>query len=343
NATITGEGRLIGSTLKITFAGSTAKVGGTSFALCAGCSTMTFNYPLLPGAVGATSNPLTSTLTAPEPRRILVRSTGYGPKGAIKRLEMVLNQSAFDFEAPAVLTMRGSDDGSGLTFDSGSSGAKDYSGADAAGVEIDLPTFAVSGGDVSGADSGIKKHETVNDPEIGYLDNGSLPAGTAVSTMQVSTPDFLETAQDARDALDILQTTAESRDRYHAPAAGSAYTVTAANTTETGITFVDGDCELEGGSGLLIVTGTLRMHGNPNFSGVILVLGEGVVERDGGGSGEVYGAMVVAAFDRNGTGGFTAPTFTTNGGGDAKLQYDSLAVSRALGAIGAASGGVREY
>ncbi|HWT00448.1 MAG TPA: hypothetical protein VN256_09385 [Pyrinomonadaceae bacterium] len=343
NAAITGGGKAVGSTLKITFAGSTAKVDGTSFALCGGCSPLTFNYPAATGAGGATATALTSTLTAPEPRRILVRSTGYGPKGAIKRLEMVLNQSAFDFEAPAVLTMRGSDDGTPLNFDSGSSGSKQYTGVDHAGVEIDLPTFAVSGGDVSTANTGIKKHETVNDPELGYLDNGTLPAGTTVSTMQVSTPDFLETAQDARDALDILQASAYSRDRYYAPAAGTVKTVTAANTTPTGITFVDGDCELDGGSGLLVVTGTLRMQGNPNFSGVILVLGDGIVDRSGGGSGEIYGAMVVAAFDRNGTGGFTAPTYTTDGGGDSTFQYDSLAVSRALGAIGAASGGVREY
>ena len=45
----------------------------------------------------------------------------------------------------------------------------------------------------------------------------------------------------------------------------------------------------------------------------------------------------------NGTGGFTAPTFTTNGGGNSTIQYDSLAVSRAMGAVGAASGGMREY
>jgi hypothetical protein len=132
-------------------------------------------------------------------------------------------------------------------------------------------------------------------------------------------------------------------DRYQAPASGSSYTVTAANTTPTGITFVDGDCVLEGGSGLLVVTGNLNMDGNPNFNGVILVLGEGSVTRGGGGAGSVYGAMVVAAFDRNGSGGFTAPTFITGGGGDALFQYDSLAVSRAIGALGAAPRGIREF
>jgi len=40
------------------------------------------------------------------------------------------------------------------------------------------------------------------------------------------------------------------------------------------------------------------MNGNPNFDGLILVLGAGRVERDGGGNGEIYGAIAVARFTR---------------------------------------------
>ncbi len=85
------------------------------------------------------------------------------------------------------------------------------------------------------------------------------------------------------------------------------------------------------------------MSGNPNFNGVILVLGGGKVIRDGGGTGAIYGAMIIARFDRYGTGGFLAPTFTTNGGGDSKFQYDSVSVTQAMMAISAVPGGVREY
>jgi hypothetical protein len=151
------------------------------------------------------------------------------------------------------------------------------------------------------------------------------------------------TASAARDLLNELQDTAESLERYQKPAAGSTYSVTSGNTSPTKMTFVDGNCELVGGSGLLVVTGTLSMSGNPNFDGVILVLGGGQVIRDGGGSGNVYGAMIVARFDRYGTGNFLAPTFTTNGGGDSRWQYDSVAVAQALSALPAAPGGVREY
>jgi hypothetical protein len=338
NAKIAGNVTGAASNLTIDFLGKTAKVDGTSYALCGTCDPLSINHPTTSG--GVTS--LTSTITAPQPKRILVRSTGYGPKGAVKRLEMVMTQSVFDFDAPAVLTVRGSDNGTAMTFDIGSSNAKTYSGADHAGAEIQLPTFAVSGSDVTTADEGIKKESTVADPEIGYLDNSTIPSGVVVPTIQVETPDFLKTAKDARDALSALQTTAYNMGNYHAPASGTEYTVSASNTTATGVTFVDGDCNLDGGSGLLVVTGKLNMKGNPNFSGVILVLGSGVVERDGGGNGNVYGAMVVAKFDRT-SGDFGAPSFKTNGGGTSLIQYDSLAVSRALGAIGAAPGGIREY
>lgn len=338
-AKISGEVKAASSTLTVSFTGPTAKVGGTSYALCATCKPLTITYA---GVSGVTTS-LTSTVTAPQPKRILVRSTGYGPKGAIKRLEMMLSQSAFDFEAPAVLTMRGADSNANMTFGIGSSNAKTYSGADHAGAETQLPTFAVIGQDVVTADEGIKKESTVADPQIGYLDISSVPSGTTVPTIQVQTPDFLQSAQAAREALNALQTTAETMGRYRAPANGDSYTVNDSNTTPTGITFVDGNCNLDGGSGLLVVTGTLNMNGNPSFSGVILVLGGGVVNRDGGGNGNIYGAMVVASFNRNGNGGFTAPNFNTNGGGNSTMQYDSLAVSRALGAIGAAPGGIREY
>jgi len=337
---VSGNVNAANSNLKITFSGSTVKADGTNFDLCSTCNPLNLNHQLVSGGVTA----LNGTITAPQPRRVLVRTTGYGPKGAVKRLEMLLNQYVFDFDAPAVLTMRGADDCSAPTFDTGSSGAKNYSGVDNAGAEAQLPTFAVSGCNLTQADSGISKHNTIDDPELGYLDIGSVPSGTTVSTLPVQTPDFLKTANNTRAALNDLQAAAKSLGRYFTPATtGGSVTVSDSNTTPEGITFVDGDCNLDGGSGLLVVTGNLTMSGNPNFSGVILVLGNGSVNRNGGGNGNVYGALVVAAVDRNGTGGFTAPYFNTNGGGNSTMQYDSLAVSRAMVAAGTTVGGIREY
>ena len=77
--------------------------------------------------------------------------------------------------------------------------------------------------------------------------------------------------------------------------------------------------------------------------GLILVLGAGTVNRDGGGDGSIYGAMTVARFDPVNPGPFLSPTFNTNGGGNSTMQYDSDAVRKALNASGPRVWGVREY
>jgi len=83
------------------------------------------------------------------------------------------------------------------------------------------------------------------------------------------------------------------------------------------------------------------MSCNPNFSGLILVLGDGRVERDGGGEGEIYGAVAVARF--NATGGFLPPFFDTAGGGTSTMKYDSSALRQALNATGPRVLGIHEF
>jgi hypothetical protein len=106
-------------------------------------------------------------------------------------------------------------------------------------------------------------------------------------------------------------------------------------------TFVDGDCTLTSGAGMLVVTGTLTIRGNTDFRGVILVLGKGEVIRNGGGNGGIFGGVTIAAFNRT-AGGFTAPTFNTNGGGNSTIQYDSAALTTAFGS-GSNVTGIREF
>ena len=83
------------------------------------------------------------------------------------------------------------------------------------------------------------------------------------------------------------------------------------------------------------------MQGNPNFKGAILVLGTGELIRNGGGNGDILGGITIAKFDRT-SGNFQAPTFSTNGGGNSNVQYDSASLSRAIAAAMNVSG-VREF
>ena len=217
-----------------------------------------------------------------------------------------------------------------MTFDSGSSGSKWYSGIDHAGVEPQRPAFAVTGCDQDDVDAGIKKHDTVVDPEIGILGDDETTAGT------VDTPSFLDTADRARAYLNSLQSKAQFTNRYFS---GPITVNDSLNASK--FTFVDGDCTLTSGSGFLVVTGTLTMRGNTDFKGSILVLGKGELIRKGGGNGEILGGITIAAFGRN-SGNFTAPTFTTDGGGNSNVQYDSSALKSSIGS-GQNVSGIREF
>lgn len=256
------------------------------------------------------------------PNRLLLRVTGYGPKGAVKRLELVVKRTSMDYSPPAMLMMRGADDCSAMTFDIGESNAKDYSGHDLSSTSI-VPTFGATCAGDETIEANSDGKETVASPEAATFGDSSLPS-------------WLQTADQARAFLAEQKVLAIEQGRYFSSFDGNAGSVAA-----PAFTFVDGDCTLDGGAGLLIVTGKLDLKGNPSFTGLILVLGEGIVERDGGGNGDILGAMAVASFAS--TGPFLAPTFTTNGGGTSTMQYDSAALRQALNAAGPRVLGVHEY
>jgi hypothetical protein len=331
-ASFEGTVDLASSTLKVTFERTSAKGDGTTYGLNLGGAVpevLDLTYTLSPS-----TTPVQAKVTSPDPKRLLLKSYGFGPRGSEKRLEMLVTRANLEFEAPAGVTIQGSDDCTPLVLDTGSSGAKWYSGIDYSGVDPQRPTFAVTSCDQDDAAAGIKKPDTVVDPEIGVLASDDLVAGT------VERPSFLDSADKARAYLSGLQAKAQSVGRYFKPGSGSATTV-ADPVDSPMFTFVDGDCTLTGGAGFLVVTGTLTMRGNTNFRGAVLVLGEGVLIRNGGGNGEILGGITIAKFDRT-SGGFLAPTFSTDGGGNSNVQYDSQSVLRGINSAMNVNG-VREF
>jgi len=275
------------------------------------------------------SDPDNFPVASGEPPRLLLRVTGYGPKGATKNLELIINRSNFIFSPLATLLVISADDGTTrITFDSGSSNSKQYSGHDhysGPGGSGILPAFGATHPLDTAIMADPTKPATVADPKAQTFPKSSLPT-------------WLQSADNARLFLAEQKANAISQGGYFSTFSGVAGTSAA-----PAFTFVDGDCSLDGGAGLLIVTGNLLMNGNPNFDGLILVLGGGTVNRDGGGNGEVYGAMVVARFDLAGPGDFLAPVFLTNGAGNSTIQYDSRALQRALNLSGPLTQGIHEY
>lgn len=269
------------------------------------------------------------------PKRIQVQSTGYGPKGSVKRMEMVVQKVSFDFDPDAMLLTRSSEDGTlaTMSFDIGSSASKFYTGHDNASSGSNLPTFGTTSiGDLAVANEAITKGATVQDVKTAQVDVGELPS-------------WLQNADAARDFLNYMQVVARSMGRYYTSFSGAAGT-----TSSPAFTFVNGNMTLTSGAGLLIVTGDVTLDGGAEFNGVVLVLGNGKITRNGGGNSTILGSVYVAKFARswpsseNGQAHpFLAPIVNVSGGGTANFKYDSSWVQKSKDALGDIVRDVREY
>jgi hypothetical protein len=355
--TISGSATSTTSTLKITFGNASVRVRGTLFTLVDASNNPSNPYPLSFALFPTV--PLRASITAPAPERLIVTSTGYGPRGARKVLMMEVYRYLYNISPPSPLVFRGSDTAGDITtFDLGSSNAKYYSGKDAANIQAQQPTIAISRQDWSSIYTGMGKGATIADPKISILDLDSIlpwpasltpvPSSTPVAPQPAmpppaQTPDFLQTADAARAFLNDLQTAAQNSTRYYTAFDGYADAGNdLLNVNNPALTFVDGDCTLSGGSGLLVVTGTLTLKGTNDFRGLILVMGNGRVVRSGSGSANVLGAWIIAKFPRTGTGGFTAPYFDVSGGGTGSFLFDTKAIDEALRVLGMRVIGVAE-
>jgi len=266
------------------------------------------------------NNPIAVAVTAPQPNRLTAKLTGYGPRAAQKQMQMLLSRFAFDYQPVSTITLRSADDGSVATFSAGNSSQYLYSGLDNAAGQ-DLPAFGVT-----------------STPDYNYLMSLGVPSNQAVGNpagiQQIdidNLPIWLQTADAARSMVIGMRNVAMNTGRYFTAATPPSDFGT---TSRPAITFIDGDGTLSpsSGAGLLVCTGALTIDGSAVFDGLILVLGEGRVIRNGGGNGNTLGSILVARFDN--TGDFLAPTFDSNGSGTSTIQYDSSWVRRAMASPG---------
>jgi len=286
------------------------------------------------------SDPDNTCATCGDPSRLVIQSIGYGPKGSMKRLEMVVHRNYFNFNPPAALTLAG---GTSMTLNMGSSNASGYTGNDTHNPPVaGVPAVAVSSANQAGA-QGV----------IDYLNSqgggtAQVTPSTAAALTSSNTPDFLSTADKARAFLISAADIANQAGRHFATQ--GAVTGGLGTSTAPLTTFIDnygGAAVTLGagyqGCGLLIVTGPLITNGQTDFEGLILVLGNGTFNRDGNGNGHIDGGIIVANFDPNGTGGFGNPVFSVNGGGNSDVRYNSDAIRKAFDSAGVFVAGIHEY
>jgi hypothetical protein len=267
---------------------------------------------------------LNATMTACEPTRLVVTATGYGPRGAMKRLETIVQKNFFNgMSAPATLTLVGAS-GAGFQFNPGSSAVVTYSGDDIASTLFIPPIGTTNNANlalVTDSVDGLPPHPF----------NGTV-VGTA-SNVSSEMPWWLQSPSNLNDTLENLKRLAQSSGRYFA--SGVTPTGFGNNGTARGITFCDGNLSLTGaGGGILVVTGKLTLDGAFNFKGLIIVTGAGGVERNGGGNGDLEGNVVVAPYDKtNLNNPFLTPKYDLSGGGNSTIRYNSSNVVNGMLAV----------
>jgi hypothetical protein len=280
---------------------------------------MTLNPPNTAGGVTT----LSSTTLPAEPIRLKINSIGYGPRGSKKELEVIVQKNFFNgMTAPATLTLVGG--ASGFEFDPGSSNVTEYSGNDVVS-DVLIPPIGTTG------DANLDIVQDSIDGLPPHPFNGNV-IGEAANVL-AEMPTWLQSAENLDATIQSLRNVARSSGRYYA--SGVTPPNFGDNANARGITFADGDMELTGaGGGILVVTGTLTLHGNFNFSGLIIVTGAGGVLRSGGGNGILQGNIVVAPYDAGNTAaGFTGPKYDLSGGGASDIVYNSSSLANGLTAV----------
>jgi hypothetical protein len=312
--------------------------------------------------VDGTVQTIPTIVTTPEPRRLIIKVQGYGPHGAVKNMQTMVSNFAANYDPPATFVIRGHDDSTtAATITIGSSANYVYSGNDNAGGQP-LPAFLVTNNPDYTALSNLKSNNSL--PLEGDS-NGLIPVlkPLTLPTDLPQLPSWLQTTSDpvsgARAFVQQFRLAAQQQfykcstdwnytcDRYfdtrNGEAGPSDFGAEVDAPANGLVTFVDGDATLtnDGGKGLLIVTGTLNITGSKAFDGLVLVLGDGVVNRSGGGNATNFGAFVVARFGSSG--GFLNPTFISSGSGTSGLQLDRASAKKALRLGGVFALAVSEY
>lgn len=96
------------------------------------------------------------------------------------------------------------------------------------------------------------------------------------------------------------------------------------------ITVIQGDAKISnaGGTGILVVTGSLELAGNLTWDGLVLVIGKGTLKFSGAGDKTINGGVYVAN-TTDPSGSLGAVNVDTSGGGNGGINYDSCKIANA--------------
>jgi hypothetical protein len=261
---------------------------------------------------------ISGTITQAEPFRVVLRSVGYGPRGAKKILEATIQRNFFNgLTAPSPLNLIGP---SGYIFEPGNSTVVEYNGRDAS-TGILYP--AVGTTDDDNLQDALSKLCLTCKPET-----TGIP-----SDITGELPEWLQSTYNLDAMIRALREVAKASGRYYTSGQTPDGLGNIANAS--GITFVDGNFRTHtNGGGILVVTGKLTLDGNFNFNGLIIVTGADGMDRHGGGKGTLEGATVIAPYNPNNlAAGFLPPKYDMRGGGNSEILYNSSSIANGMTAV----------
>jgi hypothetical protein len=279
------------------------------------------------------TNPVGTGAATTDDTRLLVQVTGYGPKGAVKKLEMIVKHTTFDYDTKATTLVVGpTNNSAAMHFNFTQNHDHAYSGND---------LYSGSTAFINGFGFTSSNDKATADAFIPTIDGGKeVDTPKTVLIDSTTIPDWLATADDARAFLADLQNLAVAMNRYYT-SASPPVAPNFGDDNHSYFTFVDGDFTIpdgKKGGGLLVVTGTCTLAGGAQFFGLILSMGDSPTGAASkfqvtlNKNAVLKGALVIAPFHRtDGPGSnFLAPYFDNSLGGDTIFQYDSGRVRDAI-------------
>jgi hypothetical protein len=135
----------------------------------------------------------------------------------------------------------------------------------------------------------------------------------------------------------VVQSVIGSADQIASNGSGVTNWGTVANPQ---VIAIEGDANVSSGAGVLLVTGNMIASGSFTWDGIVLVIGNGSISFNGGGSGGINGAIVVAnignpQYAHNPTDSTNlltqlgSPNFSWNGGGGNGINFNSCLTTNA--------------
>lgn len=227
-------------------------------------------------------------------QRLIVKVTGYGPRGARKELELFVKRTIFDYSPEPLIYIQGSQVGGDVGFNLSGTPEVKFDCGDK------MTAFVLTNdSDLAAIQNVINQPDKVTIAGKGDDYEVFLPEVR---------PKFLASADDLRATMADLEADAKVRGRWF----NSYPTGVAGTDSVPEFTFVRGDTQMtSNGAGILIVTGTLTMSSNFTYKGLVLILGGGRLNITGGDS-KIEGSVAIAKYDP--TGNFLAPTINISGG-----------------------------